>query len=90
MKEIVKANIKERFEAYQMAKKTGFMTLNEIRDWESMNQIPGLDIIALSLGDVLYDTEEHSYYTPNMAVTTDLRGNATVQQPNENGEISKE
>lgn len=90
VKEIVKANIKERFEAYQMAKKTGFMTLNEIRDWESMNQIPGLDIIALSLGDVLYDTEEHSYYTPNMAVTTDLRGNATVQQPNENGEISKE
>lgn len=90
VKEIIKANIKERFEAYKMAKDTGFMTLNEIRSWESMNQIDGLDIIALSLGDVLYDTEENTYYTPNMAVTTDLRGNTTLQQPNEDGTVDAE
>jgi len=90
VKEIIKATIKERFEAYKMAKDTGFMTLNEIRSWESMNSIEGLDIIALSLGDVLYNTNELTYYTPNMAVTTDLRGDTTVQQPDEDGTVTQE
>lgn len=90
VKEIIKASIKERFEAYEKAKKTGFMTLNEIREWESMNQVEGLDVIALSLGDVLYDTGEHTYYTPNMAVTTDLRGNVDVAERNEGGITEKE
>ena len=90
VKEIIKATIKERFEAYKMAKDTGFMTLNEIRSWESMNSIEGLDIIALSLGDVLYNTNELTYYTPNMAVTTDLRGDTTVQQPDKDGTVTQE
>lgn len=90
VKEIIKASLKERFEAYEKAKKTGFMTLNEIREWESMNPVEGLDVIALSLGDVLFDTEKHTYYTPNMAVTTDLRGNVDVAERNEGGVTEKE
>ena len=38
VKEIIKATIKERFEAYKMAKETGLMSINELRSWESMNQ----------------------------------------------------
>lgn len=85
VKEIIKASIKERFEAYKLAKDTGLMTINELRAWESMNHIEGLDIIALSLGNVLYDTNTHEYYAPNTSVRTDLQGNTTQMTPNETG-----
>lgn len=65
VKEIIKASVKERFECYKLAKETGFMTTNEIRDWEDMNYIEGMDIINVGLGAVLYDCNTHQYYTPN-------------------------
>ena len=66
VKEILRANIKERYEAYKLAKETGFMTLNEIRKAENMNRIEGMDVINVGLGAVLYDVDTHKYYTPNM------------------------
>ena len=75
VKEIVKAgSVKERFEAYKLAKETGFMTFNEIRKWENMNHIEGLDTINVGLGSVLYDTNTHKYYTPNTDTQADLTG----------------
>mgnify|MGYP002525675599 CR=1 FL=1 len=65
VKEIIRANIKERYEAYKLAKECGFMTINEMRRSENMNYIDGLDIIDLGLGSVLYNTNTHEYYTPN-------------------------
>lgn len=65
VKEIVKANITERYSAYKTAKETGFMTLNEIRKAENMNYIEGLDVINVGLGAVLYNIDTHEYYTPN-------------------------
>ena len=65
VKEIIRANIKERYEAYKVAKECGFMTINEMRREENMNHIDGLDIVDLGLGSVLYNTETHEYYTPN-------------------------
>ena len=65
VKEIVKASLKERFDAYKTAKETGFMTLNEIRRSENMNYIEGLDVVNVGLGAVLYDTNTHVFYTPN-------------------------
>ena len=65
VKEIIRANIKERYEAYKLAKECGFMTINEMRRNENMNHIDGLDIVDLGLGAVLYNTETHEYYTPN-------------------------
>ena len=65
VKEIIRANIKERYEAYKLAKECGFMTINEMRRSENMNHIEGLDIVDLGLGAVLYNTETHEYYTPN-------------------------
>ena len=41
------------------------MTLNEIRRAENLNYIEGLDVINVGLGAVLYDTNTHTYYTPN-------------------------
>lgn len=65
VKEIIRANIKERYEAYKLAKECGFMTINEMRRAENMNFIEGLDIVDLGLGSVLYNTQTHEYYTPN-------------------------
>ena len=65
VKEITRANLKERYEAYKLAKDTGFMTVNEIRQAENMNYIEGMDVINVGLGAVLYDTEKGVYYTPN-------------------------
>lgn len=65
VKEIIKANLKERYDAYKTAKETGFMTLNEIRRAENMNYVEGLDVVNVGLGAVLYDVNTHKYYTPN-------------------------
>lgn len=72
IKEIIRASLKERYESYKMAKETGFMTLNEIRRAENLNYIEGLDVVNVGLGAVLYDTNTHTYYTPNTNTTTDL------------------
>ncbi len=72
VKEIIKASIKERYEAYKTAKETGFLTLNEIRREENLNYVEGLDVVNVGLGAVLYDINTHSYYTPNIDQQTDL------------------
>lgn len=72
VKEIIRATLKERYESYKLAKETGFMTLNEIRRAENMDYIEGLDVVNVGLGAVLYDTNTHTYYTPNTDSQTDL------------------
>ena len=65
VKEIIRASIKERFEVYRIAKECGFMTKNEMRRAENMNEIKGLNTVDLGLGAALYDVDTHTYYTPN-------------------------
>jgi len=65
VKEILRANINERYAAYKMAKETGFLTINEIRRAENLNYLEGMDVINVGLGAVLYDTNTQKYYTPN-------------------------
>ena len=70
VKEIIKANITERYQAYKLAKEVGLMTINEMRKEENMNFIEGLDVINVGLGAVLYDTKTHQYYVPNKNETS--------------------
>ena len=70
IKEIIKANVKERYEAYKIAKETGWLSFNEIRRMENMNYIEGYDVANVGLGAVLYDFKTHSYYTPNTDTVT--------------------
>lgn len=69
VKEILKASIKERYEAYRIAIEKGWLTNNEVRTEENLNRIEGLDVINFSLGSVLYDTKTQTYYTPNTDTT---------------------
>ena len=65
VKEILRANIKERYEAYDMALKSGWKTVNEVRKAENENYIEGMDVLNVGLGAVLYDVNTHQFYTPN-------------------------
>ena len=73
VKELIRANPKERYEAYRIAKECGFMTKNEMRQAENMNEIEGLDVVDLGLGAVLYDVKTQTYYTPNTGDKEDLK-----------------
>lgn len=86
VKEIIKASIKERFEAYKLAKETGFITTNEIRRMEDMDHVEGLDVVNVGLGAVLYDINTHQYYTPNTG-TTASPGDGTSATSSADGEI---
>ena len=70
IKEIIKANVKERYEAYKIAKETGWISMNEIRKMENMNYIEGYDVANVGLGAVLFDFNSSQYYTPNTDTIT--------------------
>ena len=74
VKEILRVNIKERYEAYKLAKETGFLTINEIRRAENLGRIEGMDVVNVGLSAVLYDTNTHTYYTPNTDAMHDMDG----------------
>ena len=82
-KEILRASLQERYNAYKTAKETGFMTLNEIRKAENMNHIEGLDVVNVGLSAVLYDTDTHKYFTPNTGQTANIQGGDTVGSENQ-------
>lgn len=65
MEELFKVTLKERYEAYKIAKETGWIGLNEIRNKENLEEIPGLDVISMSLGSVLFDINSGKYFVPN-------------------------
>lgn len=83
VKEIIKANIKERYEAYDKALSSGWKTINEVRKEENMNYIEGMNVLNVGLGAVLYDTETQTYYTPNTDTKTSSTDEAEGNQPNE-------
>ena len=80
VKEIVRVSINERYQAYKLAKETGFMTLNEIRKAENMEWIEGLDVVNVGLGAVLYDVNKHVYYTPNTDTVGALEDGSEQEQ----------
>ena len=82
VKEIIRADLNDRYQASKLAKETGFMTLNEIRRAENMEYIEGLDVVNVGLGAVLYDVNKHVYYTPNTDTVGDI-GNEGDQTESE-------
>lgn len=87
VKEIIKADIKSRYEVYRMSKECQMTTINERRRMENMNDIEGGDVIDLGLGAVLYDVKTHTYYTPNTNETSS--GGSDVKTLEEESFIDK-
>ena len=71
-KNIMKADIQARYNAYKTALDSGWISKNEIRYEEDLEQIDGLDVVVLSLGNVLYDIKTGKYYTPNTGQVINL------------------
>ena len=84
VKEILRANTKERYEAYAIALKSGIKTINEIRKMENDNYIEGMDVLNFSLGTVLYDTNTHQYYTPNTDTISTFEKETVNEEETEN------
>lgn len=83
VKEIVKASLTERYNAYKTAKETGWLSYNEIRRMENMEYVEGLDVVNVGLGAVLYDIKTHKYYTPNTDTVSDPNDGSNGENPEE-------
>ncbi len=64
-KDLLKGDVKERFDTYKVAIESGVMTPNECRYQENLDPIEGMDIIKMSLGHVIFNTDSKKIYTPN-------------------------
>lgn len=64
--EFTKADILERYQAYEIASKNGFMQIDEVRFKENLEPL-GLDFVKLGLQDVLYYPDKDGLtFMPNM------------------------
>ena len=84
-KELLKGDMKSRFDAYKVALDTNFMQIDEVRYMEDLEEL-GINWIKLGLQDVLYDPASGEIFTPNTGVMTSL-GKMPLNQPTENGKI---
>lgn len=75
-KDMLKGDMKTRFEAYGIGIEKGFITPNECRYLENMDEIDGLDVVNFGLSAVLYDPKTKTYYTPNTGERAGLNGGA--------------
>lgn len=90
VKEIIKANIKERYEAYDKALSSGWKTINEVRKEENMNYIEGMDVLNVGLGAVLYDVNTQTYYTPNTDTKTSSTDDTNPEGTNPDESLNPE
>lgn len=67
--EILQASILQRYQAYEIAKRNGLLTTDEIREAEDYKPL-GIDFINLGLESVLYNPKTGQIYTPNTNQTT--------------------
>lgn len=81
-KELMKGNMLQRYQAYEIAIKNGFMQWDEIRFIEDLEPYD-LNFIKLGLQDVLYNVKTKQIYTPNTDKTADL-GSKEVKIEDEN------
>lgn len=63
-RQINRASIKERYEAYEKALKGHFLQIDEIRNMENMEPL-GIEWLELGLNSVLYNPKTKEIYTPN-------------------------
>lgn len=88
-KELLKGDMKERFEAYKTALESNFMQIDEVRFAEDMEPL-GLSWIRLGLQDVLYDPKTKTIYTPNTNQTSVMGETIASGLKQKGGEIANE
>ena len=66
-REMMQGDVASRYAALREAIGAGWMTINEARYQENMDPIPGMDVLGMGLGDVIYDVQKQTYFVPNLA-----------------------
>lgn len=80
--ELLRSTITERYTAYDLAIKTGWLQVDEVRRMEQLPPL-GLNFVKLTQSDVLYDPSTNNIFSANTAKTMHVGGDANEQQ-NEN------
>lgn len=85
-KELLKGNLKERFEAYQIAIKNNIMSMDEVRDLENMPRL-NLGFYKFNIADAMYirDDEKDINMLLNVNTNTVMDINRVVKTTNETG-----
>lgn len=73
MKELTRGDLKERYEAYEIAVKNNFLQIDEVREREDMEPL-GFNMLTLGLDTVLLDPKTGEIYTANTNATANLYG----------------
>ena len=81
--EILENSMLERYDAYQKALSSGFLTVDEVRRKESL-EVLDMPYLKLSLADVLYNTKTGDIFVPNTNAT--VKNGESVE---DNTEIEK-
>ncbi len=63
-RDLTRGDMRERFEAYQIALDKHFMQIDEVRELEDMKPM-GFNFVTLGLADVLVDPKTKAVYVPN-------------------------
>jgi HK97 family phage portal protein len=77
-KELLKGDLKERFEAYKVGIDGNFLGIDEVRYMEDLPEY-GLNWIKLGLDSVLYDVKTGKIYTPNTGKIDDLNASSLTE-----------
>ena len=86
-KELLKGDILKRYQAYQIALHEGFLQVDEVR-YEEDREPFNLNWIKLGLQDVLFDTKNHTIYTPNTNQTVKF-GEFSIDKQDDSGIMEK-
>ena len=82
-KEMLKGDIKARYDAYKTAIDANFMQIDEVRFMEDLEPL-GIDWIKLGLDCVLYNPKTGEVYTPNTNETQNMKKLKGGEKGNEN------
>lgn len=85
---LTKADIEERYGAYEKGIKSGFLQLDEVRRRENLPAL-GVDFVKLGLQDVLFYPDSGKIYTPNMAVMSNVNDDSTEIKEGKDEDQSK-
>jgi hypothetical protein len=88
-KELLKGDLKERFEAYKVGIDGNFLGIDEVRYMEDLPEY-GLNWIKLGLDSVLYDIKTGKIYTPNTGKIDDLKETSLTEADKNEENIPKE
>ena len=85
-KELLKGNLKERFEAYQIAIKNNIMSMDEVRDLENMPRL-NFGFYKFNIADAMYyrDDEKDINMLLNVNTNTAIDINKVLDTTNETG-----